>query len=186
MKFINPKWKSWLTGAVFGLGIAACPVSAYALEGDWEVGGDVTSVFMFSPGGIGVGGDFFAKYNIYDGLSLTGMVGAHYVHSSHELENKLKLGSFGLYSIRAGIDYALDIINWVPSAGIHLESYFSDNKDYHWHRHGKGFGLDADIQIQYRGVRHLGIGLFLGYHFMFTSPDYITLGINVSWFSGEF
>ena len=178
--------RKYLIEAAIGLGLCASPVSAWALEGDWEVGGDVTSVFMVTPGSIGVGGDIFARYNIYDGLSLSAGAGAYYMHSSDEIVSGRKMGSFGLYTLRVGIYYALDIINWVPSAGIHLDTYFSENNDWKWHRDGKGFGVDAEIQIQYRGIRHLGIGLFFSYHLMFTSPDYMTLGLSASWFSGEF
>ena len=178
--------KKYLIAAVMGLGLCAAPVSAWALEGDWEVGGDVTSVFMVTPGSFGGGGDIFARYNIYDGLSLSASAGAYYMHSNALLDSGQKMGSFGLYSLRAGIYYALDIIQWVPSVGIHLNTYFSENKDWKWHRAGNGFGLDAEIQIQYRGIRHFGVGLFFSYHLMFTSPDYMTLGLSFSWFSGEF
>ena len=153
---------------------------AFALEGDWETGGMGSAVLMPARSIYGGGGEFFARYALTDGFSLSGGAAVYGVHSQ-----KLKK-SFGLYSMRVGGVYALDILQWVPSFGVHFSALFSENENYSWHRSGKGLGLDFGAQIQYRGIRHFAVGLFYRYHLVFTGCDYHTLGISVSWISGDF
>ena len=178
--------KKLLIASAFATSLLAFPLSASALEGDWEIGGDLAGAFFIN-GAMGGGAELFARYNIYDGLSISGGLAGYAIHATAPDTGKLRPKvNFGLYSMRVGIFYALDIINWVPSAGIHISTFFSENKDWKWHRGGNGFGADFDLQVQYRGIRHLGIGLGLSYHLMFTSPDYFTVNLSASWFSGEF
>ena len=156
------------------------PVSAYALEGDWEAGG--LGLAYLPPGRdiYGGGAEAYARYAVTDGFSLSAGAAAYGVRS--QKYNK----AFGLYTLRIGGVYALDILQWVPSIGVHFSSQFSENRDYSWHRGGKGLGIDFGIQIQYRGIRHLGIGLIYRYHLVFIASDYHTVGISISWFSGDF
>ena len=178
--------KKLLVSSAFAASLLAFPLSASALEGDWEVGGALAGAFFIN-GSIGGGAELFARYNIYDGLSLSGGLGGYAIHATaHRAEKVTQEVNFGLYSLRAGIFYALDIIDWVPSAGLHISHYFSENNDWKWHRNGNGFGLDIDLQVQYRGIRHLALGIGASYHVMFTSPDYVTVNLSASWISGEF
>ena len=153
---------------------------AYALEGDWEAGGDVTAVLMPSRDIYGGGADVYARYHVIDGLGVGGGIGLYGVHSDRIDK------SFALFNLRVGAVYSIDIIEWVPSFGVHLSSLFSGNDHYKWHRRGHGLGLDLDLIVQYRGIPQIGIGAFFRYHIIFTDNDYMTLGICISWYSGIF
>ena len=156
------------------------PASAYALEGDWEVGGNAEAILLPSPDIYGGGAEFFARYSVIDGLSLdfgAGFYGAR--------QKDIDL-SLGLYTLRFGIFYALDVLQWVPGVGLHVSALFSENEDRKWHRDGHGMGMDFDIFVQYRGIRHLGIGIIFSYHLVFVDVDYMTVGISFSWNSGMF
>ena len=166
---------------VFILLVLCCfPSVALALEGDWEAGG--LGLAYLQPGRdiYGGGAELFARYAVTDGFSLSAGAAAYGVRS--QKFNK----SFGLYTLRIGGVYSLDILQWVPSVGVHFSSQFSENRDYSWHRGGKGLGIDFGAQIHYRGIRHFGIGVFYRYHLVFIACDYHTVGISVSWFSGDF
>ena len=166
---------------LFMLLVLCCfPVSAYALEGDWEVGGLGAAILQPGHDIYGGGAEAYARYALTDGFSLSAGAAIYGAHS--QKFNK----SFGLYTLRVGGVYALDILQWVPSIGVHFSALFSENDNYSWHRGGKGLGIDFGAQIQYRGIRHLGIGLFYRYHLVFIACDYHTLGISISWFSGDF
>ena len=129
------------------LTLCCLPSAAYALEGDWEAGG--LGLAYLQPGRdiYGGGAELFARYAVTDGFSLSAGAAAYGVRS--QKYNK----SFGLYTLRIGGVYALDILQWVPSVGVHFSSQFSENRDYSWHRGGKGLGIDFGAQIQYRGIR---------------------------------
>ena len=153
---------------------------AYALEGDWEAGGDVAAMLMPSSDIYGGGVDLYARYHVIDGLGIGGGIGLYGAHSG-KYDN-----SFALFNFRVGAMYSIDIIEWVPSFGVHLSALFSKNHDYSWHRKGRGMGLDFDAMVQYRGIPQIGIGAFFRYHLVFTDNDYMTVGLCVSWFSGIF
>ena len=166
---------------VFILFVLCCfPSAALALEGDWEAGGMGAAILQPAHDIYGGGAELYARYALTDSFSLSAGAAAYGVRS--QKFNK----SFGLYTLRAGAVYAIDILQWVPSFGIHFSSLFSENDNYSWHRGGKGLGIDFGAQIQYRGIRHLGIGLFYRYHLVFIACDYHTMGISISWFSGDF
>lgn len=156
------------------------PSTALALEGDWQA--DVLSGAWMMPEReiYGGGAEFAVRYHVLDGLSAGAGVGAYGVR------NAQRDRSHGVYVARIGMLYALDILQWVPSAGVHFSALFSEDNAYSWHRDGHGLGIDFDIHLQYRGVLHWGFGIFASYHLVFTDLDYITVGVSVSWFSGEF
>lgn len=157
-----------------------CCSRAYALEGDWETGAQVGAIILPKRDIYGAGAEFFARYTVIHGLSVSLGAGAYGAQQS-ELKYPL-----GLYTLRAGVVYTLDILEWVPGAGIHLSSLFSEDKHAVWHDDGKGLGIDLDIYVEYRGIRQLGLGIFLGYRLVFAGPDYVTTGVSVSWHSGLF
>ena len=154
---------------------------AVALEGDWEVGMSPGAVIMPSRDIYGGGAELFARYSVLDGLDIGVGAGAYGAHHGDDGGHAL-----GIYSVRAGVMYALDILQWVPRAGVHISSIFSEDDRFSWHRGGHGMGIDFDIQVQYRGIRHVGIGVFFGYRLVFTDHDMMLAGLTVSWISGEF
>ena len=154
--------------------------SAFALEGDWEIGGAPTAFLLPARNIYGGGAEFFARYSVLDGLSVglaAGAYGARITEINHSL---------GLYTLRAGLFYSLDVLQWVPVIGLNVSSIFSKDEIYLWHRNAHGMSVDFDFQLLYRGIRHLGIGVFFSYHIVLVDEDYMTTGLTISWFSGMF
>ncbi|MBR4984496.1 MAG: hypothetical protein IKY83_01990 [Proteobacteria bacterium] len=159
---------------------AFCGREVLALEGDWELGALPAAFMMPSTDIYGAGAELYARYDVIDGLSLNigaGFYGAQQTVIKHSL---------GLYTLRAGIFYALDVLQWVPGIGINLSALFSESQMMYFHREGHGMGIDFDLYVQYRGIRHFGIGIFASYHLVFIDADYITAGLTISWYSGMF
>ncbi|MBQ8038223.1 MAG: hypothetical protein IJ268_14635 [Proteobacteria bacterium] len=153
---------------------------AQALESDWELGALPAAFMMPSFDIYGAGTELFARYDVIDGLSLNAGAG-FYGAQQTTLQKPL-----GLYTLRAGAFYALDVLQWVPGIGINLSALFSESRLHNFHRDGHGMGIDFDLYVQYRGIRHLGIGIFASYHLVFVDADYITAGLSISWYSGMF
>lgn len=139
-----------------------------------------TAILMPSHNIYGGGMELYARYSVIDGLSLNAGAG-FYGAKQTDLNAAL-----GLYTLRVGLFYVLDVLQWVPGVGINISSLSSEDKTYDYHRKGNGMGVDFDIYVQYRGIRHLGIGLFFSYHLVFTDVDYMTAGLSLSWYSGMF
>lgn len=166
---------------LFALGMAASfPSIALALEGDWEAGTNMGAILMPSRDIYGGGAELFARYSVLDGFSI-GAGAGFYGAQQTELKSSL-----GLYTLRVGAAYALDVLQWVPGVAFHVSALFSEDKAWKWHKDGHGMGVDFDFFVQYKGIRHLGIGVFFSYHLVFVDADYMTVGINLSWFSGMF
>ena len=159
---------------------ALSATNAFALEGDWEVGGAPSAFFMPSRNIYGGGAELFGRYAVLDGLSVSFAAGAYGVRDT-DIQR-----AFGLYSLRAGLFYSLDVLQWVPAIGLNLSALFSEDDTYLWHKNGHGLSVDFDFQILYRGIRHLGIGVFFSYHIVLVDEDYMTAGLTFSWFSGMF
>ena len=128
----------------------------------------------------GAGASIFARYAILDSLELGASAG--FYGAQHTKDKR----ALGLYNIRLGANYVLDVLQWVPWAGIYISSIFSEDTHKKWHKDGHGMGIDFDIGIQYRGIRQFGIGLYFSYHLVFTDTDYMTAGITLQWYSGMF
>ncbi|MBO4351012.1 MAG: hypothetical protein J6A01_08715 [Proteobacteria bacterium] len=154
--------------------------SASALEGDWELGAAPTAFFMPAHNIYGGGAEFFGRYSVLDGLSV-GLAAGIYGARNNDLNQAL-----GIYQLRAGMFYSLDVLQWVPVIGLNVSSIFSEDQTYLWHRNAHGLSVDFDFQLLYRGIRHLGIGIFFNYHIVLVDEDYMTAGLTVSWFSGMF
>lgn len=156
--------------------------NAWALEGDWEVGGS-PSVFLLPSRDIyGAGAELYARYDVLDGLSVG--VGAGFYGTQQTVIEQ----SMGMYTLRAGIFYSFDVLQWVPGVGLNVSALFSENELWKWHRDGNGIGVDFDVYVQYRGIRNVGIGVFFSYHLVFADLDsnYMTAGLMFSWYSGMF
>lgn len=154
--------------------------TAYAIEGDCEAGGIVTAFLSPQANVYGGGAEFYFRYNVLDGLAFSahlGLVGAR---------DKFRQNDLGLYYARVGFVYALDILEWVPVAGIHLGEVLSEAKEHPWKGGANGLSIDFDAQLSYRGFRHVGIGLHFTYHLVFTADDYMSVGLSASWHSDSF
>lgn len=154
--------------------------SASAIEGEWETGGTLQAMIAPSPKIFGAGLEVYARYSLTDSIKLSGGFTASAGYWQPEKK------SIGIYSVRLGALYALDILEWVPSFGLHLSGHFSENKRFAWNKTQNGMGLDFDLIIQYRGFRQFGIGFAFSYHLLFVNADYLGIGLTFSWFSDEF
>jgi len=155
------------------------PQSAYALEGDCEAGLIAKAIIAPSPKIYGGGAELYFAYEAIDGL-------AFHVAAGFYAANNKDIGTFGLYNVRVGAMYALDIIEWVPAFGIHFSELMSESDKVTWNDGYNGWGVDFDAQVEYRGIRNVGIGLHFSYHLVFTKEDYMTLGLSVSWHDDSF
>jgi|GEM_PF-2416826 len=167
--------------ALFCLGVAILSCSkAHALEGEWEIGAMPMALIMPQGDTYGGGLEVFGRYAVTDGLKINAAFAAS--------ANKFILTGdiLGLYYARIGVIYSLDILEWVPSAGLHISALFSEHERHRWTKSDNGMGIDFDLMVQYRGIRNLGIGLGFTYHLVFVGRDYMTIGLSFSWFSGDF
>lgn len=169
-----------LIAVTLALFCAFWTTNALALEGDWELGGAPGAFIMPDRDIYGGGTELFARYFVLDGLSLN--LGAGF-YGAKQIDAKFALG---LYTLRTGIFYSLDVLQWVPGVGLNISALFSENKTYKFQKDGHGMAVDFDLFIQYRGIRHLGIGLFFSYHLVFVDDDYMTAGLSITWNSGMF
>ena len=167
-----------LLAACFSCGLLAS--NACALEGDWELGGAPSAFLLPERSIYGGGAEIYARYSVLDGLAIS-LAGAIYGAKNTDVQN-----TFEIYTARIGLYYSLDVLQWVPAIGLHVSSVFSNDEAYQWHRDLHGLSVDFDFQIMYRGIRHLGIGAFFGYHIVLVDEDYMTIGLAISWFSGMF
>ncbi len=153
---------------------------AHGLEGDWTAGAAPAAIIIPQKDVYGGGASIFARYAVLDALEL-GLSSGFY--GARNTKNKYALG---LYNVRFGVNCILDILQWVPSAGIHFSALFSEDSREKYHRGGRGLALDFEVGVQYRGIRQFGIGIFFAYHLVFIDDDYMTAGISLQWHSGLF
>ncbi len=159
----------------------AAPTSSYALEGDAEAGAMLNAIMSPQRNLYGGGVELYARYCFVDGLSVSGGFG---LYGARDIDFNRDVG---LYYGRLGLIYALDILEWVPAVGIHFSEIISESKNLSWNMDaGHGLGIDFDFQIQYRGIRNIGIALVFAYHLAFTADDYMTAGFSFAWHSDSF
>ncbi len=164
---------------LWALSAFVAPQSAYAFEGDCEAGFIAKAIIAPSPSIYGGGAEFYFGYEVLDGLAFHAAAGFYAANNS-------KIGTFGLYNVRIGAMYALDIIEWVPAIGIHFSELMTESDKVTWNEGYNGWAIDFDAQVEYRGIRHVGLGLHFTYHLVFTKDDYMTLGLSVSWHDDSF
>ena len=160
------------------------PQKAEAIEGEWTAGGAPIFDIMPHWNAVGPGGELFARYAISDGFRLS----ADFQASAMLNIGKQPQPTFGLYKIRLGVLYALDILTFIPFAGIHLTGVFSELPLFEWN-YGS-LGLDLDIGFEYRRWRTFSLGFQFSYHILFADirrlPDFMTFGFFFAWNSDPF
>ena len=156
------------------------PATAHALEGDCEAG-IIAKAFISPQANIyGGGAELYFAYDALDGLSFHVAAG---FYGGYELDID---DAVGLYNMRVGLMYALDILEWVPAIGVHFSELMSESGNQPWADGYNGWAVDFDLQVEYRGIRNVGIGFHFTYHLVFTNDDYMTAGFSVSWHSDTF
>ncbi|HOU90160.1 MAG TPA: outer membrane beta-barrel protein [Polyangiaceae bacterium] len=139
------------------LAVLAIAPAASAFERQWHVGGG---------GGIAVLAESGSKAG-----PVAGLHGAYGISDTFDVRaallgsvNRLDGEPFELYSATAGLAYKLDVLSWIPYAGVQVGYY----------RLGKGPrpgdlapdepGFSLDLGLDYAVRRHLGLGLELRFH----------------------
>lgn len=151
--------------ALCGAAVALlCAARAHAYEEQWHFGG-------------GVGAGEFVN----GGHPMAPMLGVHVAYDVSDMfDFRLELGgsqheflperATRLYSASAGVVYKLDVLEWVPYAGI-LGGYhaFSGGP---WPRHLKQheFGVSIPLGLDYTLSRTFGLGVQIAYHGFLSDP----------------
>jgi len=129
----------------------------WAFEKQWHVGGGL-GVDAFADGE-SAPGPALGVYGAY-GLSDMFDLGIELVGSRHVRDKR----SFELVGISTGIWYKLDVLSWIPYAGLELGYYrfLGDTRPRALPENEAGFSLD--LGLDYLLSESVGLGLKLRYH----------------------
>lgn len=136
--------------------------SAFAFERQWHVGG-------------GMGFAAFAERGVDAGPAL-GLHGAYGLSDVFDLKVDL-LGSthrvrgegLSVFSSTAGIAYKMDVIRWVPYAGLEVGYYRLEGaRPGNLMTNEAGFSID--LGLDYAVKRSFGLGVQLRYHGFLSDP----------------
>jgi len=145
------------------LGASLLTARAHAFERQWHLGGGLGAGF-FSDGDTSAGPalGLHAAYGLSDmfDLKVEGLAAMH----SHQEE------SFQLLSGSAGLAYKLDVIQWIPYAGIQVGYYHLTGDVLPGNLSGHELGLSVDLGLDYAVSRSLGMGVQLRYHGFMNDP----------------
>jgi hypothetical protein len=130
---------------------------AFAFEKQWHLGGGA-GVNAFADGG-SAPGPALGVYGAY-GLSDMFDLGIEVLGSTHAREGH----NFQLVGISTGISYKLDVLSWIPYAGLELGYYrfFGDTRPAGLAENEAGFSVD--LGLDYLLSPSVGLGLKLRYH----------------------
>jgi opacity protein-like surface antigen len=130
---------------------------ASAFEKQWHLGGGA-GVNAFADGE-SVAGPALAVYGAY-GLSDLFDFGIQVLGSRHVRDHQ----SFDLLGISTGISYKLDVMSWIPYAGLELGYYrfLGDTRPRALSENEAGFSLD--LGLDYLLSQSVGLGLEFRYH----------------------
>jgi hypothetical protein len=130
---------------------------AHAFEKQWHVGGEA-GVNAFADGATAAG----PAVGVYGAYGLSDMfdLGIEVLGSRHAREGK----RFDLVGISAGVSYKLDVLRWIPYAGVELGYYrfLGDARPVALPENEAGFSLD--LGLDYLLSSSVGLGVKLRYH----------------------
>jgi hypothetical protein len=130
---------------------------AFAFEKQWHVGGGL-GVNAFADGE-SAAGPALGVYGAY-GLSDLFDLGIEVLGSRHVRDNR----SFELVGISTGISYKLDVLSWIPYAGLELGYYRFLSETRPRALPENEAGLSVDLGVDYVLSPSVGLGLKLRYH----------------------
>jgi len=130
---------------------------AWAFEKQWHVGGGA-GVNAFADGG-SAAGPALGVYGAY-GLSDLFDLGIEVLGSRHVRDHT----GFELVGISTGIWYKLDVLSWIPYAGLELGYYrfLGDTRPRALPENEAGFSVD--LGLDYLLSQSVGLGLRFRYH----------------------
>jgi hypothetical protein len=158
--------------AAFALGTAERPAAAF--ERQWHLGGGIGAAsYSGTEGGIAPALGVHAAYGLSDMFDArVELLGSHHSTVSDQ--------SLDVFSASAGVVYKLDVIEWIPYAGILAGYYYFSGEPVPEFQHD--FALSALLGIDYAWSRSFGVGVALRYHgFMLDAPRSFT---DAAYFTG--
>ena len=156
------------------LALATLSRSASAFERQWHFGGGIGAAsYSGTESGIAPALGLHAAYGVSDMFDArVELLGSH--HSTTDDR------SLDVYSAAAGIAYKLDVIEWIPYAGLLAGYYYFNGEPAPEFRHD--FALSALLGLDYAWSRNFGVGVALRYHgFMLDAPRSFT---DAAYFTG--
>ena len=128
---------------------------AHAFERQWHVGGGAgVASFASGEAKLGPALGLHAAYGLSDMFD----VRAELTGSTHTLDDGRRVN---LYSAALGLAYKIDVLEWVPYAGLLIGSYL-------WRGEAApreaSIGISTMLGVDYSLSRSFGLGLQLRYH----------------------
>jgi hypothetical protein len=143
--------------------------AAHAYERQWHLGADLGYALQGDSAGLanGGGGGVHAAYGLSDAFNA--MVD---IDATFHPKNKLALGS-----VTAGAAYVLDVLRWVPYAGLMIGAYENWSTSGACGKPGAPpcanthFGAAIPVGLDYQVTRSFAIGAQAKYNFIFLGPN---------------
>lgn len=141
---------------------AACPALAY--EDQWHFGGGLGAAsFANTDSGWAPAAGAHVAYDISD--MFDGRV--ELLGSQHEFVDGQ---STRFYSVAAGLTYKVDVLEWVPYAGILGGIYAFDGPVWPEKLKQRELGVSVPLGLDYTFSRTFGVGVQLRYHGFLSDP----------------
>ena len=130
---------------------------AGAFERQWHLGGGLgVASFASGEANLGPALGVHAAYGLSDMFDVRGEL----TGSTHTLDDERRVN---LYSASLGIAYKIDVLEWVPYAGLFVGSYIWGGEAAPENQTGF-VGISTMLGIDYALSRSFGLGLQLRYH----------------------
>jgi hypothetical protein len=130
---------------------------AEAFEKQWHVGGGLgANAFADPRTALGPAAGVYAAYGLSDLFDL----GVEVLGSIHKRDGR----SFDLLGASAGIAYKLDVLSWIPYAGLELGYYRFQGATRPGKLAENEVGFSVDLGLDYVLSPSVGLGVKLRYH----------------------
>jgi hypothetical protein len=145
--------------------VVCVPTTARAFERQWHLGGGLGVARPGSGGDFGIAAGFHVAYGLSDYFDLR-LEGVAAQHSFADGEKTL------VHSIGFGVAYKLDVLEWVPYAGIELVGYGFDGDPGPDRRAGSYGGASLDAGLDYALSRSFALGTLARMHVIGGRPSH--------------
>ncbi len=166
--------RSYLPAGAIALAVTVAESSAHAFERQWHFGGGLGAAsYEGTDGGIAPALGLHAAYGLSDMFDARiELLGSHHTSANDE--------SLDVLSAAAGVTYKLDVIEWIPYAGLFAGYYYFRGEPEPEFRHD--LALSVQLGLDYAWSRSFGLGVALRYHgFMLDAPSSFT---DAAYFTG--
>ena len=153
----------FVASALVFVGVVVAP-DAHAFESQWHAGVDLGYAGLSWDGEVrsGLGGGLHGAYGLSDEFNLLLEVGA----STHSVCDACS--SLRVVHGATGVAYTLDVISWVPYAGLLVGGYGFAGGDLPSAAFRLGF--QGALGMDYRPSRWWAVGIQLRYHTLASEP----------------